>query len=196
MIKQPLILSLLLVVGSVGWGCTPAPNELPRIVIYTPMGEIEAELDTLAAPLTALHFLQLVEDARLDGGSFYRVVRLDNQPQSPVKIEVIQGGLRGGAAKIPSIAHETTAQSGLTHLRGTLSMARAEVGSASSEFFICVEDTPSLDFGGARNPDGQGFAAFGSVVKGMELVEQIQALPDSEQYLTKPLAIDSVRVQR
>ena len=120
------------------------------------------------------------------------MVRLDNQPDDEVRIEVVQGGVRRlpPEQRVPPIAHETTAATGLRHRDGTLSMARSRPGTASSEFFICIGDQPELDFGGRRNPDGQGFAAFGRVVEGMAVVRLIQALePDGGQYLREPVPI-------
>jgi peptidyl-prolyl cis-trans isomerase A (cyclophilin A) len=120
---------------------------------------------------------------------------MDNQPQNRVKIEVIQGGLFEDElieAHTP-IAHETTEDSGILHKNGVISMARMGPGTASTEFFICVGDQPSLDYQGDRNPDGQGFAAFGKVIGGMDVVKAIQALPDEEQYLTENVMIRSIR---
>jgi peptidyl-prolyl cis-trans isomerase A (cyclophilin A) len=97
---------------------------------------------------------------------------------------------------LPPIVHETTEQSGILHKDGTISMARNEPGTASSEFFICIGAQPSLDFGGKRNPDGQGFAAFGKVIKGMDVVRKIQKLPETNQYLDKRVKILKVRVVR
>jgi len=115
-----------------------------------------------------------------------------------VKIEVIQGGTDGNAAKrLPSIAHETTQQTGLRHGNGTLSMARAGVGSAAGEFFIVIGNQPELDFGGTRNADGQGFAAFGRVVQGMDVVRKIQRLPADSvppQRLRTRVTIKTARV--
>lgn len=153
------------------------------------MGEIELELFTQQAPLTCANFLRYVQEGRYRQATFYRVVRMDNQPHSEVKIEVIQGGL--GMAdhplKLPPIAQETTQITGLKHLNGTLSMARLAPDSAHSEFFICINDQPELDFAGKRNPDGQGFAAFGKVVRGMEVVRQIQQGATHEQQLQEPV---------
>ncbi len=166
----------------------------PRVLLATDAGDITVELDPKRAPVSAGNFLRYVDEGRFAGATFYRVVRPDNQPQSPVKIEVIQGGLgddKAGQA-LPAIAHETTDASGLRHRDGTVSMARREPGTAASEFFICVGDQPELDFGGKRNPDGQGFAAFGKVISGMDVVRRIQALPDTSQRLTAPVAIRSV----
>jgi len=170
-----------------------APN--PRVALQTGQGEIVLEIFVREAPVTAANFLRYVDEGRFAGASFYRVVRMDNQPGNAVKIEVIQGGLGfdDGPRPFPPIPHETTRQTGIRHLDGTLSMARDKPGSASSEFFICVGDQPELDFGGRRNPDGQGFAAFGRVVAGLDVVRRIQRLPANGQMLTEPVVILSVR---
>jgi len=157
----------------------------------TSLGNITCEIDTVHAPVTALNFLKHIELKTYNDAVFYRVVRMDNQPNSKVKIEVIQGGLYADEKidRKPTIPHETTKATRLNHLDGTISMARNEPGTASTEFFICVGDQPSLDFGGNRNPDGQGFAAFGKVVKGMDVVHKIQQQTDTSQYLVEPVKI-------
>lgn len=166
-------------------------QSLPQVKIETQMGNITVEVDTVKAPVTALNFLNHVKEGTFNNGLFYRVVRMDNQPNNDVKIEVIQGGVFTEVRfeKIPPIIHETTGQTGIKHLDGTISMARMEPGSASTEFFICVGDQPELDFGGKRNPDGQGFAAFGQVVEGMDVVRKIQQLQDKEQTLVEKVAL-------
>lgn len=166
----------------------------PRVVIDTEQGTITAEIYLDRAPVSAGNFLKLVDEGFYDRGNagFYRVTRADNQPNNEVKIDVIQGGLRGETTAAP-IAHETTEETGLRHLDGSLSMARAEPGTASSEFFICIGEQPELDFGGKRNPDGQGFAVFGRATDGMAAVRSIQALPDLGQYLTEPVKIRSIK---
>jgi peptidyl-prolyl cis-trans isomerase A (cyclophilin A) len=173
-----------------------AVAEVPptRVELTTELGEIVLEVDLAAAPVTAANFLRYVDEERLEGAHFYRVVTLDNQPDSPVLIEVIQGGLgfAENARRLPAIAHETTEETGILHRDGAVSMARLEPGSASSEFFICVGDQPELDFGGTRNPDGQGFAAFGRVIEGMDVVRAIQRLPEEGQMLTETVAITGV----
>ena len=168
----------------------------PRIVIRTDFGNIKVEIYEKQAPVTAANFLRYVDGGLFKGASFYRVVRLDNQPNNTVKIEVIQGGLgfSDEARSFPPIAHETTARTGIVHKDGTISMARDEPGSADSEFFICIGDQPELDFGGKRNPDGQGFAAFGRVVEGMDVVRKIQQQPDEGQILKKRVTI--LEIQR
>jgi len=167
----------------------------PRVRLVTELGVIVVEVYPERAPVTVANFLRHVDEGRLAGSTFYRVVRLDNQPNDEVKIEVIQGGPRrlSRELRLPPIAHESTEETGLRHLDGTISMARSAPGTASSEFFICVGNQPELDYGGRRNPDGQGFAAFGRVVEGMDVVRRIQALqPGEEQYLAQPLPITLV----
>ncbi len=166
-------------------------QQLPKTVFKTSLGEILCEIDTIHAPVTAKNFLTHLKNGTFENALFYRVVRPDNQPNSKVKIEVIQGGLYDDKIidKIKPIPHETTAVTGLKHTHGALSMARNEPGTASTEFFICVGDQPSLDFGGNRNPDGQGFAVFGRVISGMDVVRKIQQLKDTSQYLVEPVKI-------
>ncbi|UFH54640.1 peptidylprolyl isomerase [Spirosoma sp. KNUC1025] len=172
-----------------------------RVQFDTEAGPITLELYADKAPVTVANFLQYVDEKRYDGATFYRVVRLDNQANSAVKIEVIQGGLRDESSRrLPPIAQETTQKTGLKHLDGTLSLARGLPSSGSSEFFICINDQPELDFGGKRNPDGQGFAAFGRVVEGMDVVRSIQqgdvesAGPANvSQMLKKPVQIRTAK---
>ena len=147
-----------------------------KVLMKTDAGNIELELYADKAPVSVVNFLKYVDEKLYDGTVFYRVVRMDNQPKNKVKIEVIQGGLNTDTTKrLLPIVHETTVKSGLKHVDGTLSMARMGPGTASSEFFICINDQPELDAGGLRNPDGQGFAAFGKVTKGMDIVRKIQS---------------------
>jgi peptidyl-prolyl cis-trans isomerase A (cyclophilin A) len=182
-----VVLTGLLSLSSGGCG-----SASPRVRLETPLGVIEVEVYPERAPVTAANFLHYADEGLFAEASFYRVVRLDNQPDDEVRIEVVQGGVRRlpPEQRVPPIAHETTAATGLRHRDGTLSMARSRPGTASSEFFICIGDQPELDFGGRRNPDGQGFAAFGRVVEGMAVVRLIQALePDGGQYLREPVPI-------
>lgn len=165
------------------------------IVIETPQGEITVALDVGAAPGTVANFLAHLDTGSYDGGFFHRVVTPDNQPNDTVRIEVIQGGVdasyprEGGT----SILLERTGVTGLRHVDGAISMARSTPDSAVSDFFICIGDQPELDFGGARNPDGQGFAAFGRVTVGMETVRAIQQAPHEGQKLTPPVPITRIR---
>lgn len=158
-------------------------------LIKTSLGEITVELYSEKAPRTVANFLKYVDAHLLDSTSFFRAVRLDNQPEDSVKIEVIQGGGVASAKEFAPIALETTKQTGLRHRDGTLSMARATPNSATASFFICINDQASLDYGGKRNKDGQGFAAFGKVVAGMDVVRKIQQLyPNQGQYF-KPTVL-------
>lgn len=171
--------------------------------IRTEAGDLLVRLADDAAPVTVGNFLAHVDAHGYAGASFYRVVREDNQPDDAVRIAVIQGGL-GFAAEppLPPIPHEPTSTTGLAHRDGTISMARREPGTASSEFFVCVGDQPELDFGGRRNPDGQGFAAFGHVEAGMDVVRAIHRGATGEatdargrfatQLLAEPVRILSV----
>ena len=147
-------------------------------------------------PLTSANFLRYVDEGFYNGGQFHRSVKMDNQPQNAVKIEVIQASVAAARAKdqYPPIALERTTKTRLRHQDGAVSMARGGPDTAQSDFFICIGDQPSLDFGGARNPDGQGFAAFGRVVRGMETVRKIQQEPVTAQKLTPPVRI--LKVQR
>ncbi|MDB4582821.1 peptidylprolyl isomerase [Draconibacterium sp.] len=162
---------------------------LPKVIMETTLGVIIVEVDTAKAPTTAKNFLKHVETNTYKNGVFYRVVRMDNQPKNDVKIEVIQGGIytEPRFGEIQPIEHETTAKTGLRHLNGTISMARMGPGTASTEFFICIGDQPELDFGGKRNADGQGFAAFGQVVEGMDVVREIQKQKDKNQTLLEKI---------
>ena len=159
-------------------------------IIKTSLGEMTIELYSKKAPLTVANFLKYVDAHLYDGTSFFRTVRLDNQPKDSIKIEVVQGGHVNAQKAFAPIMLETTKQTGLHHLGGTLSMARSTPNSAASDFFICINDQPSLDYGGKRNNDGQGFAAFGKVIAGMEVVRKIQQLyPGQEQYINPTVLI-------
>ena len=146
------------------------PRTTERVRVQTELGDIVVEVDAAKAPATAANFLRYVDGGHYDGGTWHRTVKMDNQPESTIKIEVIQAGVNPDKAKsgFPAIALERTSVTGLLHKDGVISMARGAPDSATSGWFICINDQPSLDFGGLRNPDGQGFAAFGRVVSGME----------------------------
>jgi len=185
------ILTLLIASLVVLHGCS---QKSTRCLIKTSLGDITIELYPGKASITVGNFLKYVDAHLYDSSSFFRAVRLDNQPNNPVKIEVIQGGNVDSLKQFPPIQMETTEKTGLHHLDGTVSMARSDPNSATCNFFICINDQPSLDFGGKRNPDGQGFAAFGKVIKGMDVVKKIQNLhPEQAQYFQPPVTIISIR---
>jgi peptidyl-prolyl cis-trans isomerase A (cyclophilin A) len=166
-----------------------------RVAIETSRGTIVVEVDTARAPITARNFLRYVDGHFYDGGRFFRTVRGDNQPTDPVRIAVIQALADSARARqqYAPIPLERTSTTGLHHGDGTLSMARNTPESATSSFFICVGDQPALDYGGRRNADGQGFAAFGHVVAGMDVVRAIWAARADGQRLTPPIAIIRAR---
>ena len=187
--------SITAVSGSLILPAPLASQDLPVVSIETSHGRIAIEIDTVRAPVTAANFLRYVDGGLYDGGRIYRTVTMDNQPNDDVRIEVIQGGIdpaRRGE-RFPPIALERTNATGLHHLNGTISVARAGPDTGQSEIFICVGDQPELDFGGKRNPDGQGFAAFGRVVSGMDVVRRIHIRPADGQRLTPAIDIVSVR---
>jgi len=163
----------------------------PRVRIETLLGMIEVELDAKRAPVTVSNFLRYVRGDFYNGGEVFRTVTLSNQPDNKVKIEVIQA--QANMAKtndfFPPIPLERTRDTGLRHLDGTISMARDGPDTAQDSFFICIGDQPELDFGGKRNPDGQGFAAFGKVTKGMDVVRKIHQGRADGQKLKPPTLI-------
>ena len=161
-------------------------------LITTEFGEIRVELYPDQAPLTVANFLKYADQGLYNGTSFFRVCTPENEKERNVKIEVIQGGDVPEEKQLEPIRIETTQQTGLKHLNGSLSMARDKPDSATISFFICIGNQPELDFAGKRNPDGQGFAAFGKVTKGMRVVKKIQMQENKNQYLIKPVRIIAI----
>jgi peptidyl-prolyl cis-trans isomerase A (cyclophilin A) len=162
-------------------------------IIKTSLGDITVELYPKKAPITVANFLKYVDAHFYDNTTFFRSVTLNNQQKDSVKIEVIQGGEVDSTKVFAAIPLERTSKTGVLHKNGAISMARDKPDSATCSFFICINDQPSLDFGGKRNKDGQGFAAFGKVIKGMDVVQKIQQLaPVNEQYFKPPVLILSV----
>jgi len=170
---------LLAVIFVVAAAPQPEPKRTTAVVFETEKGAIEVEIDTVRAPITGTNFLKYVDGGFFDGGTVNRSVRPDNTVRHDVEIQVIQFQIdpvrrRQQFAPIPM---ERTSVTGLTHLDGTVSMARSRPDTATASFSIVIGDQPEMDFGGRRNPDGQGFAAFGRVVRGMDVVKAIQASP-------------------
>lgn len=161
--------------------------------IKTSAGDFSVELFPHQAPKTCANFLRYVDARLYDGTDFFRVQNLANQDNRPVKIEVIQGGDLDSAKKFPALHFESTKMTGLSHRDGTISMARGDTGTAQSSFFICINDQPELDFGGKRNPDGQGFSAFGKVTEGMDVVRKIYNQPFEGQFFVPKILIHSIR---
>lgn len=164
----------------------------PKVLIKTELGQIAVEIYQDKAPVTAANFLKYVDAKLYDGSVFHRTVTMDNQPNNTVKIEVIQGGQVSADKSFPAIKLERTSITGIKHLDGVISMARSGPDTATSSFFFCINDQPELDFGGKRNADEQGFAAFGRVIAGMEVVRTIQKQPADGQNLNPPVKIISI----
>jgi len=161
-------------------------------VIETEVGIIKFQVYPKKAPISVANFLRYVELANFDSANFHRVVRMDNQPNDSIRIEVIQGTFTGRGNSFGPISHETTNNIGLLHKDGAVSMARGNPGTASTHFFICINDQPQLDYGGMRNPDGQGFAVFGQVIEGMDIVRTIQIGETDKQSLKKKIQINRI----
>lgn len=183
--------------------CNASQAEKPTadvdVVLETSIGEIEIAIYIERAPASARAFLALIDDGSFaQNGAFYRAVRKNENDRGNPAIDVIQGGLQDPPRPVPAIKHESTRDTGLRHLNGTVSLARIAVGTATGgAFFICIGDQPALDAGGRRNSDGQGFAAFGRVTKGMEIVRRIHQLPTgavaSDPYLKGQMLDPPVR---
>jgi peptidyl-prolyl cis-trans isomerase A (cyclophilin A) len=173
-------------------------EETVKVVIETDLGDIEVALYPERAPLTAANFLGYVDAGLYEGGRFHRTVTTGNQPNDAIRIEVVQAGPDPSRSEEirPPIPLERTSRTGLRHLDGTISMARLGPDTAVADFFVCVGDQAELDFGGRRNPDGQGFAAFGRVTKGMDVVRRIHSSPAAGQKLDPPIRISRVSRKR
>lgn len=171
-------------------------------MLETEKGVIELALYPDQAPLSAGSFLAHLDAGLYAGSGFYRTVYPENDNGSP-KISVIQGGVLPGTDGLPPVGHETTEQTGILHKDGVISLARSEVGTGSgAAFFICIGDQPSLDMGGGRavSGDGQGFAAFGRVISGMDVVHAIHRAKPSgdteDAYLAGQILDPPVRIVR
>lgn len=190
-----LMVGAALAVGACGTLPEPAPS--PVVMIQTDVGTMSIALALDHAPLTVCNFLRYVTDKDYDGGQFFRTVVAATNTANPNPIDVIQASSKRGVDddSLPPVPLERTRDTGLNHRAGAISMARDGPDTATSSFFIVTQDTPSLDFGGARNPDGQGFAAFGRIISGLDVARRIQMSPaDGEEKLTPPVAIRSVRL--
>lgn len=179
------------------FSCSHPKYKNPHVIIETSFGDIEVELYPDKAPKSVAAFLSYVDSGFYKNSSFYRVLKEENQPSASFKSELIQGGIwqtnyKKGIA-LPGIPHEPTNQTGILHTNGTISLARTTPGTASSEFFICLGNQPAYNYGGAANPDGQGFAAFGKVFKGMDVVKKIHQQPDYEESFEKPVEIFDIK---
>jgi len=187
---RTLAVAVVIAAGAV----SQAPGRPPTtaVVFETEKGTIDVEVDGVRAPTTAANFLKYVDAGFYDGGTVNRSVRRDNTVRHDVEIHVIQFQIDAAREReaFPPISLERTSVTGLKHADGTLSMARNGPDTATGSFSIVIGDQPSMDFGGRRNPDGQGFAAFGRVVRGMDVVRAIHASPTGQAgpYGTESLA--------
>ena len=164
-------------------GCRAVDSNTPHIIIETTYGDIEVELYPHKAPKTV--------------ASFYRVFNDGNQPSDALKSALIQGGIwksnQAKAIHIQGIPHEPTNLTGIKHKKGVISLARTKPGTVSTEFFICINDEPGLDFGGENIADKQGYAAFGKVIHGMDIVLKIYRQNEVDQYFDPPITIFSIK---
>ena len=165
------------------------------IEMKTDYGSIHVKLFVKEASTTCNNFLRYIDEHRYKDFNFNRTVTMSSQPMSNIKIEVIQGGLgfEKHPLNLPPILNETTNTTGIKHINGTISTARIEPGSASSEIFICINDQPELNYRVKRNIDGQGFAAFGKVIKGLNVVKVIHSLPEKDQFLNKEVKVNFIK---
>lgn len=193
-----LFLFLILSAGLGITGCRQSTKyQQPTVKIETHFGDIIVELYPKKAPKTVDSFLSFVDSGYYKNSSFYRVLKAEDQPSSAFKSEMIQGGIWQTNYKkqltIPGVQHETTQQTGILHKDGVISLARTTPGTASTEFFICVGDQPAYDYGGSANADQHGFAAFGKVIEGMDVVRQIHDQPDIKTTFSPIIKIINIK---
>ena len=169
----------------------------PHVLIETKFGDIEVEIYPDRTPQTCKAFLAYVREGLYDNSSFYRVLNADNQATDAPKAELIQGGIwqtqPDKLRTLKGIPHESTKRTGILHKTGTISLAREAPGTAHSEFFIVIGDQPGYDSGGANNPDHLGYAAFGRVVRGMDIVMLLYNKPETNQSFDPPIPIYDIK---
>lgn len=188
----------LIIIATVLFGCSSPDHTNPHVVIVTRQGDIKIELYPDKAPKSVDAFLTYIKRGYYKNASFYRVLNDDNQPSNAPKAALIQGGTYRSQPRLndtlPGIPHESTDKTKLLHTDGAVSLARTAPGTATTEFFICIGDQPGFDFGGENNPDKQGYASFGKVIKGMDIVRRIYNMPESDQYFDPPVAIFRIEI--
>ena len=189
--KLPFVFILFFI-----FSCSQPNYKNPHVIIETGYGDIEVELYPGKAPQTAAAFLANIDAGNFKKSSFYRVIKNDNVPEE-YNTGLIQGGIYqtqpNNIAKQKSIPHESPKQTGLTHTSGTISMARTTPGSATSEFFICIGDQRQFDSSSRGNADGLGYAAFGKVFKGMDVVSKIQNKKSNGEDFLTPIDIKNIK---
>lgn len=159
--------------------------------ISTRFGVIEIKLHTEKAPATCRFFIEALESSHFDGATVFRILGDPNQiPNHPAPIQVVQfGRMPRSRSDLHVIRHEDTCMTGLRHVRGAVSAARFNPGQVYPSFFICLRDEPALDYAGKRQMDGKGFAVFGEVVRGIEVVDELYQWVEKEEYLSEPLGV-------
>ena len=171
--------------------CSQKKYDNPHILIDTNYGEIEAELYPTKAPKTVTAFLSYIDRGLYNNTTFYRVLKYEDLPMD-IYYGVIQGGLWPKKENVAGVEHESTRLTGLTHTNGTLSLARTSIGTASTEFFICIGDETNFDAGNKNMNDTFGFAAFGRVVKGMSIARKIQAQKSNGEDFSTKIIINKI----
>lgn len=173
------------------FSCSQKTYKEPHILITTGFGDIEAELYPEKAPKTVAAFLSYIDSGLFRNSSFYRVVSNYNNTG------LIQGGIwqtnNSKASVMPGIEHESPKQTGLSHTSGTISLARTNGGTGNTEFFICIGDQQQFDSSRRINADGLGFAAFGKIVKGMDIVKKIQQQPSEGESFVEKIEINDIK---
>ena len=176
--------------------CSQPSYKYPHVIIESEYGDIEVELYADKAPQTVAAFLANIDEGHFKNASFYRVIKNDNVPEE-YNTGLIQGGIYqtqpDNIAKQKKIPHESPRQTGLSHTSGTISMARTTPGSATSEFFICIGDQRQFDSSSRGSADGLGYAAFGKVFKGMDVVGKIQNKKNNGEDFVTPIIIKSIK---
>ena len=186
----------LFILACVLFGCSHKKYSIPHVLIETSYGDVEAELYPDKAPITVAAFLSHVDSGFYKQSSFYRVLKRDDLSPD-YNNGMIQAGIwqtnNALLNRMPTIKHESTAVSGLSHTSGTLSMARTDVGTARTEFFICIGDQSQFDSGRNSVADKLGYAAFGRVIKGMDIVRKIQSQKANAESFEAPVVISNIR---
>lgn len=170
---------------------------MSQLRIETAQGEFVVSLATNAAPKTTAYFAELARTGALDNSSVFRLVSADtNLHPAEHPIAVLQGGLTfDDPQPIPGVGHEGTNETLLQHRQWTVSTARFGPGETYGSFFVCMRDEPALDYGGLRHPDGLGFAAFGMVAAGHDVVHSIYAGCEADEMLRQPIGIHRVSLE-
>ncbi len=171
--------------------CTQKKYDNPHILIDTNYGEIEAELYPAKAPKTVTAFLSYIDKGFYKSTTFYRVLKNEDLPMD-INYGVIQGGVWPQKKDVIGVEHEGTRLTGLSHTNGTLSLARTGIGTATTEFFICIGDETIFDAGNKGRVDTLGFAAFGKVLHGMDIARKIQAQKSSGENFTTKIIINNI----